>query len=121
MRIFVRPLAASGLLALAAACVASGPAFAQARIAAAPVPAAGASTSTSGTVTHLVGPGIPPVDASQSVNGTDNRQLFQVLGFSGQVAAPVNAPYSDNAYQTYGGQPGRGTTAILALSSNGSP
>ena len=83
-------------------------------------PAAG--TPVNGTVYHLVGPGIPPVDAHQTIRGNNNQPIFQVLGFTGQIAAPVDAAYnSENTYNTFAGQPGRGSTAVLANSMDGSP
>ena len=107
-------------LALASA-AAAAPALAQAPVQTAPVPRASTTTAT-GDVTRQAGPGLPPVDASQTIRGTNNTQLFQVLGFSGQIAAPVNADYNaDHTYQTFAGQPGRGSTAILAASMDGSP
>ena len=112
------PVFAALVLAVTAAAV---PALAQAPVQTAPVPRASATTA-SGDVTRQAGPGLPPVDASQTIRGTGNTQLFQVLGFSGQVAAPVNADYNaDHTYQTFAGQPGRGSTAILAASMDGAP
>ena len=97
------------------------PALAQATVQSAPVPRA-SSTATTSDLTRQAGPGLPPVDADQTIRGTHNTPLFQVLGFSGQVAAPVDADYNaDHTYQTFAGQPGRGSTAILAASMDGSP
>ncbi len=111
----------SATLALALTAVAAAPALAQATVHSAPVPRTSATTAN-GDVTRQATPGLPPVDANQTIRGTHNTQLFQVLGFSGQVAAPVNADYNaDHTYQTFAGQPGRGSTAILAASMDGSP
>ena len=111
----------SAALALAFTAAAAAPALAQATVQSAPVPRASATSATS-DVTRQAGPGLPPVDAGQTIRGTRNTQLFQVLGFSGQVAAPVNADYNaDHTYQTFAGQPGRGSTAILAESMDGTP
>ena len=119
MRSFIRSRTFVGFAF--AAVLAAGPAFAQASVQTAPVPRASATTA-SGDVTRQAGPGLPPVDANQTIRGTNNTQLFQVLGFSGQIAAPVNADYNaDHTYQTFAGQPGRGSTAILAESMDGSP
>ena len=120
MRYAVRlPISTAFALALTAA--AAAPALAQATVQSAPVPRASATAAT-GDVTRQAGPGLPPVDANQTIRGTNNTQLFQVLGFSGQVAAPVNADYNaDHTYQTFAGQPGRGSTAVLAESMDGSP
>ncbi len=119
MRSFIRSRTPAGLALVAV--LAAGPAFAQASVQTAPVPRASATTA-SGDVTRQAGPGLPPVDANQTIRGTGNTQLFQVLGFSGQIAAPVNADYNaDHTYQTFAGQPGRGSTAILAESMDGSP
>ncbi len=111
----------SAALALAVTAAMAVPALAQATVQSAPVPRASVTTAT-GDVTKQASPGLPPVDSSQTIRGTHNTQLFQVLGFSGQVAAPVNADYNaDHTYQTFAGQPGRGSTAILAASMDGSP
>ena len=81
-----------------------------------------ASQSSNGVVLDQQGPGMPPVDAQQTPRNTNHRELFRVLGLSAQVSAPVTPPYNgDNTYTTFAGQPGRGQTAILAQSMNGSP
>ena len=123
MRSFIRSGASAGL-AIAMTLAVSVPALAQAQVRTAPVPRATANTGStaSSDVTRQAGPGLPPVDADQTIRGTGNTQLFQVLGFSGQIAAPVNADYNaDNTYQTFAGQPGRGSTAVLSESMDGSP
>ena len=79
-------------------------------------------TTANGTITEEQAPGLPPVDASQSARGTDNREVFRVLGFSGEIAAPVTPAYNDQAtYRTFAGQPGNGANAVLAQSIDGAP
>ena len=123
MHSLVRSTASAGL-ALAMTVAVSGAALAQAQVQTAPVPRATSNTGSTASsgVPRPAGPGVPPVDASQTIRGTSNTQLFQAFGFSGQIAAPVNADYNaDSTYQTFAGQPGRGSTAILAASMDGSP
>ena len=79
------------------------------------------SQSGGNTVTHLIGPGLPPADANQSIRDL-NAPIFQVAGFGGYVSAPVTAAYdADNNLATFAGQPGRGSTAVLQQSMYGSP
>lgn len=87
----------------------------------APGPTSG--TSTSSTITDQRGPGMPPVDAHQTTRGINNHhEVFQVLGMSGVIAAPVTPSYNGDAtYTTFAGQPGNGMTAILAQSIDGAP
>ena len=123
MRSFIRSGMSAGV-AITMTLAVSGQALAQAQVRTPAVPRATANTGStaSSDVTRQAGPGLPPVDADQTTRGTGNTQLFQVLGFSGQIAAPVNADYNaDNTYQTFAGQPGRGSTAILSESMDGSP
>lgn len=81
-----------------------------------------ASQSSNGVVIDKQGPGMPPVDAQQTPRNTNHKELFRVLGLSAQVSAPVTPAYNaDSTYTTFAGQPGRGQTAILAQSMNGSP
>lgn len=95
-------------------------AVAQTQRATAPGPTSGATTS--GTIVDHQGPGMPPVDAHQTTRGTNNREVFHVLGMSGQIAAPVTPSYNGDAtYTTFGGQPENGGPAILAQSVNGAP
>lgn len=112
------PLAAAviGLSAL----LGSGVADAQSQRQTAPGPSSG--TSNDSTIVREQAPGLPPVDASQNTRGTGNRELFHVLGFSGQVAAPVTQPYdTDTTYRTFAGQPTRGPDAVLAQTIDGAP
>lgn len=95
-------------------------AVAQTQRATAPGPSSGATTS--GTITNERGPGMPPVDAHQTTRGTNNHEVFHVLGMSGQIAAPVTPPYNGSAtYTTFGGQPENGGPAVLAHSMDGAP
>lgn len=84
-------------------------------------PGATAGTSVTGNVTNTRGPGLPPENARQSVRGVDNHEVFRLLGMSGQIVAPVAAPYSNSSYQTFAGQPMRGSDAVLAQSMDGAP
>ena len=89
------------------------------RAVAAPVPN---GATTSGTVTEQQGPGLPPVGAHQNTYSNNNHEVFRLLGLSGQISAPVTAPYNDEAsYRTFAGQPTRGPDAVLAQSADGSP
>ena len=79
-------------------------------------------TSANGTIVQEQAPGLPPVDASQNARGTNNREVFRVLGFSGEIAAPVTPAYNDQAtYRTFAGQPGNGANAVLAQTIDGAP
>ena len=110
---------AAGVVGLATL-LGSGAAVAQNQRQTAPGQISG--TSASGTITEEQAPGLPPVDASQSARGTNNREVFQVLGFSGEIAAPVTPAYNDQAtYRTFAGQPGNGANAVLAQSIDGAP
>ena len=112
------PLAA-GVAGLATL-LGSGAAMAQNQRQTAPGPISG--TSANGTIIQEQAPGLPPVDASQNARGTDNREVFRVLGFSGEIAAPVTPAYNDQAtYRTFAGQPGNGANAVLAQSIDGAP
>ena len=114
----VVPLA-SGVIGLAAL-LGAGAATAQSQRQTAPGPTSG--TSNDSTIFQDQRPGLPPADASQNTRGTNNHEIFRVLGFSGQIAAPVTPSYNDQAtYQTFAGQPGRGETAIMAQSIDGAP
>ena len=100
--------------------IGSNTASAQSQRQTAPGPISG--TSTDGTIIQDQAPGLPPVDASQNVRGTNNREVFQVLGLSGVIAAPVTPAYNaDATYHTFAGQPGNGANAVLAQSMDGSP
>lgn len=97
-----------------------GTAQAQSQRAAAPLPSN--SATTSGTVTDQQGPGLPPVAAHQDTYSNNNKEVFRLLGLSGQIAAPVTPPYNDNAsYRTFAGQPMRGSDAVMAQSMDGAP
>ena len=100
--------------------IGSGAASAQTQRQTAPGPISG--TSNDSTIIQDQAPGLPPIDASQNVRGTNNREIFQVLGLSGEIAAPVTPAYNaDAAYHTFAGQPGNGANAVLAQSMDGSP
>ena len=112
------PLAA-GIVGLATV-LGSGAAVAQDQRQTAPGPISG--TSANGTIIQEQAPGLPPVDASQNARGTNNREVFRVLGFSGEIAAPVTPAYNDQAtYRTFAGQPGNGANAVLAQTIDGAP
>ncbi len=103
-----------------AAMLGSGAATAQGQRQAAPGPSSGASNDN--TVFQEQAPGLPPVDASQNTRGTNNREVFQVLGFEGEIAAPVAPAYDAEAtYRTFAGQPGNGANAVLAQTIDGAP
>ena len=109
----------SGIVGLAAL-LGSGAAMAQSQRQTAPGPTSG--TSNDSTIFQEQAPGLPSPAARQNTRGTGNRELFQVLGFSGQIAAPVTPAYNDQStYQTFAGQPGRGETAIMAQTIDGAP
>lgn len=75
-----------------------------------------------GTVLGSKGPGIPPVNAQQSVRSTNNTEVFRLLSLSGQINAPVTPAYNeDGAYRTFAGQPMKGADAVLAQSIDGAP
>jgi len=115
-----RHLASLSLLSGLAILAGNLPARAQSQNHVAPGPTSG--TTTSQTITQSSGPGMPPVDAHQTTHGTNNKEVFRVLGLSGQIAAPVNAPYnSSGTYSTFAGQPANGQNAILAQSIDGAP
>ncbi len=98
----------------------SGAAMAQSQRQTAPGPSSG--TSSGSTVFQDQTIGLPPVDASQNTRGTGNREVFQVLGLSGEIAAPVTPAYNaDATYRTFAGQPGNGANAVLAQTIDGAP
>ena len=109
----------SGVVGLAAL-LGSGAAMAQSQRQTAPGPTSG--TSTDSTIVQERAPGLPSVDASQNTRGTNNREVFQVLGFEGEIAAPVTPAYNaDATYRTFAGQPGNGANAVLAQTIDGAP
>lgn len=111
--------AALGALSVAMIAAAS-PAGAQSQRNTAPGPTSGASSSS--TITNEQAPGMPPIDAHQNTRGTDNREVFRVLGMSGVIAAPVAPAYNGDAtYSTFAGDPANGRNAILAQSIDGAP
>jgi len=99
---------------------APGLAHAQSQPVAAPMAASG--TTTTGTVVQQQGPGLPPVNAHQDTYSNNNREVFRILGLSGQLSAPVTPAYNaDAAYRTFAGQPMRGGDAVMAQSMDGAP
>lgn len=108
-----------GLIGLTLA-IGVGAAQAQSQRVAAPLPAN--STTTNSTVTGQQGPGLPPVGAHQDTYSNNNKEVFRLLGLSGQISAPVTPAYNDNAsYRTFAGQPMRGGDAVMAQSMDGAP
>lgn len=100
--------------------LAAVPAVAQSQRETAPGPTSGANNSS--TITQEQAPGMPPVNAHQTARGTSNREVFQVLGMSGVIAAPVTPAYNGAAtYSTFAGDPANGRNAILAASIDGAP
>lgn len=98
----------------------SGAAMAQSQRQTAPGPTSG--TNNDSTIFQEQAPGLPSVDASQNTRGTNNREVFQVLGFEGEIAAPVTPAYNaDATYRTFAGQPGNGANAVLAQTIDGAP
>ena len=110
---------ASGVVGIAAL-LGSGAAMAQSQRQTAPGPTSG--TSSDGPVFHHQATGLPPVDASQNTRGTGNREVFQLLGLSNQIAAPVAPAYNaDSSYRTFAGQPMNGANTVLAQTIDGAP
>lgn len=117
-----RAIAAATLVSVA---IAGGTAHAQTSRDRMVAPIAGTPANgmtDNGAVLDRKGPGIPPVNAQQSVRSTNNHEVFRLLGLSGQVNAPVTPAYNeDGAYRTFAGQPMKGADAVLAQSMGGAP
>ncbi len=68
------------------------------------------------------GPGLPGGEAQQTIGTGSRHPLFDVAGYDGVIFAPVTPPYDSAAtYTTYAGQPGRGTTNVMAQGTDGAP
>ena len=61
--------------------------------------------------------GIPAFNPDQGMAPSANGPTFRAFGVPVQVSAPVNAPYTQSAMQTFAGQPMLGSDAVVARGS----